>query len=132
MRGLLLARMRNADGRSLARALAVLLFVNALIAGWHAGFMAEAGPGTVICAYGAEHGPAGSPAMPHPGDEPLCCLVACHVGGNRSPAAGTPTAAIAVLPERTVLAAAPPSRNLALPRALAVAAFEPRGPPLLA
>ena len=70
-----LAVLRGPDGRSLARALAVLLLFGLFGAGVHAGAMAGDGGYSVFCV--APRGDT-APALPdhHGGDE--CCLTGCN------------------------------------------------------
>src|SRR5690606_10749231 len=71
-----LAALRGSDGRSLARALAILVFVNALLAGLHGGMMAEAATGRTLitCSFaGGGHLPVG----PVRDGERACCVLGC-------------------------------------------------------
>lgn len=70
----ILASMRSRDGRSLARALAALMFLNALFGGLHAGLAAAAADGlTIICAVGSSPD-GGSDEGQLAVHEHACCL----------------------------------------------------------
>jgi len=121
--------IRGPDGRSLSRALAFLVFVNALIAGLHGGMLAEAATGRtfITCTLaGAGHLPVG----PVRDGERACCVLGC--ASSLAPTAvPEPPAIVDARPDlpRQVLLPVPDSR---------VAPFRievpigPRGPPLLA
>jgi hypothetical protein len=119
-----LALLRGSDGRSLARALACLLLLNAIVVGFHSGSLAAA-PDTVICSAFAGDGAAPAPA----GDDhpPSCCLSGCV-----SSAAALPP------PEGTGLVRPPHLVPAPLHDAVAIApsphrdAVSARGPPVLA
>ncbi len=87
MRQTLLALFRGRDGQSLARALAALVLVNAVLAGLHGGVSAlTAAQGAEIhCAVPNDGGHPATPARePSP-----CCLVGCATAAAPMlPAAG--------------------------------------------
>jgi hypothetical protein len=120
--------LRNADGRSLAKALACLLLINVVVAGFHAG-MATAGTGGVICSVAADSAAGGGGGPVTPADEDhSCCLIGCTPAPVLIAAApeALPTPAIATLPVQSITAPA------ARPLSSRMAAHRPRGPPVLA
>jgi hypothetical protein len=122
MRRSLFAIFRGRDGRSLAWALALLLVVNAFVAGAHTGFAAS--PSAVLCTIDKAAGDSQAPA----GHGEPCCLAGCL-----TPALGLGDA-VAALP----LPVALPGRALSSPDAAIVMVLPPigshgpRGPPLFA
>jgi len=123
MRRSLFAIFRGSDGRSLAWALALLLLVNAFVAGANTGFAAT--PGALLCAIGDAHGSRDAPGGARHGDP--CCLAGCvnSAAGAELPATILPlphtTTGTPVLPNDAVA--------LVLPQP---SGHGPRGPPLLA
>lgn len=124
MRRSFLALLRGRDGRSLAWALALLVALNAFVAGGHMG--AAAGDGPVVCTV-ASHAPGGNgPTAPAQADP--CCFAGCV------------SAATGIVGGEAVLLPLPPlSRGVYAPAASTVAAprppagnHRPRGPPSLA
>lgn len=75
MRRSLLAQFRDRDGRSLMRALAVLLTLNAIVAGLHSGAMAAPAGSTILCA--ATAGNPDNPPQPVRADFHDHCLASC-------------------------------------------------------
>ena len=125
MRTTLFQAFRTRDGRSLGRAMAVLLVLNALVLGFNGGVMAaDAGLGISLCAASAEDG--GTPVAP-PGHDRDCCLAGC------------PAAATAIAPGAAVLPSPPLPRDTGTraqpseaPTPPVRADAAPRGPPVLA
>lgn len=127
MRRSLFACFRGTDGRSLARALACLILINAVFAGFLAGTATAAAPDAAICTValpGLDGGPEGE--SPAPGHAFECCPGLCSALG-----AALPPAAPAILLPVAALAEA----------ALAPVSLQPtpvgrahpaRGPPVLA
>jgi hypothetical protein len=73
-----LAAMRSSDGRSIARALLLLLLASAFLSGLHGGpFASRAVAATALCLAGD------GPALPldNRGHDGLCCLAGCCMGG---------------------------------------------------
>lgn len=89
MRKSLFVLIRSADGRSLARALVVLMLVNALIGGFHAGAMAASGDGVICTAGVATASDAGADRdVPGPDRDPSsCCIFGCAGTCSPTPAA---------------------------------------------
>ena len=125
MRRSLFALFCGKDGRSLARALAALLFIAAAggtFPGVHQAFAA----GAVLCSAATD---SSAPAAPGQHDVAPCCLALC--AGSHSPALA-PAAPIApdiVAPPAAALRSAPAEVAAAFDIAQP---FGPRGPPLLA
>ena len=74
-----LAALRSRDGRSLARAMAILVTLNLFAAGLHSGAMAAPADGSglfVLCAA-ASSGP-GDPAAPVQDHQRSCCFAGCQ------------------------------------------------------
>ena len=130
MRRSLFALLRGVDGRSLARALAALVFVNALIAGLHGGMLAQAATSDtpVICALAGGQDTPANPASDD--DHRACCLLGCI------------SAAATVVPPTSPELAGLPSSALGACRACRPrparrtphpieGPASPRGPPLL-
>ena len=121
----LLGLFRGTDGRSLARALACLILVNALFAGLHNGAVA-AGVGTAICSLGHDRGSGGTP-----GDEQNapCCSAGCTL--SAAALINPPEAALAAPIWRFIGAAAIAAAS---GPAASTRTFDhgPRGPPSLA
>ncbi len=128
----LFALMRGADGRSLARALIVLLLVNILVGGFHLGAMAAAGNGVgVICSLASGASASHDPAAPQPDDQCPCCALGCAVGCGPAPAVPVePSLAGFVLPPAggTVNEAVPLGQSAPSPRLRS--SNGPRSPPL--
>jgi hypothetical protein len=120
MRRSLLAILRGIDGRSIGRALAFLLVVNALAAGFHTG--AIAATGTLCTAF--HTGSTGTPSAPAYPDP--CCMAGCA-----AQAVGLPGEAASIQPPE--FAAAPAPGFAASSEAIAFRLFDhgPRGPPFL-
>ena len=125
-----LAHLRGSDGRSLARAVALLFLVNLLVGAFHAGAMAGTGNGTIILctASGGTLVATDGTGSQHDTDDLSCCVLGC---ANASVALPAPPVASLSLPFhetgsepvlRDARAIDPPvSRN-----------HRPRGPPVLA
>lgn len=125
MRKPLLALMRGADGRSLARALVVLFLVNMFAAGFHNGAMATGDTAFALCTLATQNGPDHSPPADHTSP---CCTIGCPLPGiadvTAPPMLAAPNAPIA-----TASVPAPVER----PRlTLSPIAPQPRGPPSFA
>lgn len=120
--------LRSADGRSLAKALACLLLINVVVAGFHAG-MVTANPSGVICSVVAANSVGGASGPVSPADQNHdCCLFGCVPAPTLIEASPEqlPAPAVAVVPvSRTT---SPTARPLASRRA----GYRPRGPPVLA
>ena len=124
MRRSLFALLRGADGRSLARALACLLLINAVVGGFVSGAQA-ADPAAVLCTIGIGSDPADAPAPSH---DAACCEFGCV---PVTPAlATTPN----VVPERQAVGDVRPPviPDPAATPAMRIAGHGPRGPPSLA
>ncbi len=129
MRRSLFALLRGVDGRSLARALAALVFVNALIAGLHGGMLAQAATSDtpVICALAGGQDTPADPARDD--DHRACCLLGCISAAATVVPPTSPE--LAGLPSSTlVLATLPPAKGATTPHPIESPA-SPRGPPLL-
>jgi hypothetical protein len=129
MRSSLLSRFRGVDGHSLARALALLIVVNAVVAGLHTGVTA-AEPAQAICSVGAESAGGDVPDAGHPGGatDRLCCTFGCVPTG-----AALPTADATVMPSPALRGIkAPPPREGILAATGWLPSHRPRGPPVLA
>ncbi|MBN8996730.1 MAG: hypothetical protein J0H63_01150 [Rhizobiales bacterium] len=119
-----LAPFTRADGRSLTRALAALLFLNAFVVGLHGGFAATPGAyaATVIC-HVAAGDPAPVPSADHAHDAD-CCM----------PAAASAALSLPVLAGRDPLppafATLAPEGQLPPPHGVLTRAG-PRAPPFL-
>jgi hypothetical protein len=127
----LFALMRGADGRSLARALIVLLLANVIVGGFHLGAMAAAGDGVgVICSLASGAG-AHAPGPTQPQNDCPCCALGCALACGHA-------SAVPVEPSLAAIALAPPARSVAAPVRLDHAAPSsrlsssngPRSPPL--
>ena len=119
-----LAVLRGPDGRSLARALVVLLLFGLFGAGVHAGAMAGDGGNTVFCIALAKDT---APAVPGHHDGDTCCLTGCNPAQPMlvTTAAGIAAPRVAfVLRTPVVVATRPDGRAWFRQRA--------RGPPLAA
>ena len=119
--GSLFAALRGKDGRSLARALIVLVLVN-LFAGCLSAGMAAAGGSTAFCSTAPGNGDA--PDAPRH-DEIGCCLIGSAPFGV---ALATATPAVA-LPPSTLLGQVGPAENGGRMEEKPVRASA-RGPPL--
>lgn len=125
-----LAAFRGADGRSIGRALILLLFIAGSLSAFHAGRMAAGVAGdVVICAAGGDGavGP-GHPTSPLTQDHCLCCALGC--GGTVLASLDTvaaPTTADHSAPQGPAFIPASAVRTTT--RQLSTA---PRGPPVLA
>ena len=118
-----LSALRGADGRSLARAMAILVGLNLFAAGFHLGAMAAGGP-FVLCAVA---GGANEPTAPGGADHHDCCDAGCV------PAPIALTIDRGAVLEPPDPAAATPRRETALPLVpLAAPHATARGPPILA
>ncbi len=124
----LLALLRGPDGRSMARALALIVLTNVLLAGLHGGAMAEsAATGTsAICTLAGANSDPGHPA--NDPDRRACCVL------------GLNAVASVVPPSPPILADTPPATMVAVlvPAPAEHATLHPldgpaspRGPPLL-
>lgn len=125
-----LAGFHGADGRSLARALALLLVVSGCFGALHSGRMAaDAADGTVLCgANGVRVAGPGEPIMPLDADYGACCVLGCAVTafGIATAAGGQP----AIPPRASDVG----GHNYASPVIAIVrpTIAGPRGPPVLA
>ena len=123
MRRTFFTRMRSADSRGLAVALACLMLVVALIGGVHAGSASGGQATAVLCGHTAG-GPSGGPA---PGQDDLCCIA----GLAHAPALDTPPPSV-IAPKLaggiTITAAALPP----LVRGTVLFSHRQRGPPSFA
>jgi hypothetical protein len=120
MRRSLFSILRGTDGRSIGRALAFLLLVNALAAGFHTGAIAGTG---ALCTVSHSGGSNTPPAPAHP--DP-CCMAGCATQAaalpGESPSIETPEFFTA------------PSQGFAAssePTAFRLFDHGPRGPPFL-
>lgn len=128
MARLSLAAFRNADARSLARALVLIFVFGTFFDAFHSGSMANiAGNSGVICTVSVNSvGATSEPTGRSSGFYGSCCLLGC-TGMHVATAATTDTVLVVNWPE----AAKPPVRapfTLALNRPKN---FRPRGPPVL-
>jgi Protein of unknown function (DUF2946) len=129
MTGTSIAGFRGADGRSLARCLALLLVVVGCLGAFHSGRMAAAAAdGFIICSTnGAAPSVSDNPTPPSSQDHCICCAFGCS------------TAAHGVLagPYDRELLAAPRSERPRFARTSTVLSVRlalnagPRGPPVL-
>jgi hypothetical protein len=124
----LLALLRGLDGRSLARGLVVLVFVNVLLAGLHGGALAlsAALDTPAICTLAGANSDPG-----HPGndlDYRTCCVLGLNAVANVVPP--SPPALADTPPAVVMLVPVPPPAGHATPHPLDGPA-NPRGPPLL-
>lgn len=117
--------LRGPDGRSLARAIAILMVFNLFAAGLHAGALAGGGGDAfILCQVPSE---AGDPAVPGSEHRADCCLAGC---GTTTLALAVDRAAAPDGPEyragrhNLIAIAAPPMAAFLRPRA--------RAPPLSA
>jgi hypothetical protein len=126
-----IARLRGADARSLARAIAVLLVFNAFLGSFHSGAMASADPGafTLCSNEGAVAGDAAGPPQEPDGSLEMSC---CTLGCAPSPAAIAAGPAVSAAP--AVAAGTDPSLGVdyIVPHHRYAASASPRGPPALA
>ncbi len=123
VRGGLFAWLRGADGRSLAHALAALLFLNALVAGMHAGFAAAPGASATVLCHSA---PDGSPPAPSADHEHDCCLTGAGAAAAPLPVV---TQAEAIYPAAATII---PDAGHTPPLFRAATREGPRAPPALA
>jgi len=124
MRTSLLAIFRTRDGRSLARAMALLVALHALVFGLDAGTMAGAARArTVLC---TSDGAGSIPAAPAEHRDRDCCLTGC----TAPTVAALPPAIAIPAPEGMPTAIAAAAVSAGPSRPLTDAA--PRGPPRLA
>jgi hypothetical protein len=125
MRRSLFALLRGPDGRSLARALAALLFLGAVIGQLPGGLHgAAAAGGPVLCSASANSSAPGAPAG---NDFAPCCLALC--AGSLAPVVVSPAPALADVPA----SAAPvlqPLLSETTSADFAALPFGPRGPPV--
>lgn len=120
--------IRGPDGRSLSRALAFLVFINALLAGLHGGMLAEAATGRsfVTCTFA---GAAQVPVGPLRDGERACCVLGCATSLAPTAIPEPPVlAGVAPEPPAPVLMPVPDRR--AVPFRIE-APIGPRGPPVL-
>jgi hypothetical protein len=123
-----LSLFRGHQGRSLARALACLLLVNVILAGFHAG-MTPTEAGTVLCTAASDSsGVADGGSIPPADLDHGCCLLGC---------VSAPLLLVAPtveLPASATSAAADPARiaPVAFSPGPHSPANRPRGPPVLA
>lgn len=89
MRRTFFTRMRSADSRGLAVALACLMLVVALIGGVHAGSASTGDAIAVLCGHTASGPSGGQPATGH---DDLCCVAGCLA---HAPALDTPPPSVA-------------------------------------
>ena len=123
MRRSLLAVLRGPDGRSLAWALAILVALNAFVAGGHIGY---AGEGPAVCTV-ASHSPTGD-GSPTPAQGDPCCFAGCI--STATGLAGGEVVALPFPPE--ALTAFPPAAPAVATDVPHIAGHGPRGPPTLA
>lgn len=127
MRRSLFASFRGTDGRSLARALACLLLINAFFAGFLSGTATAASPDAAICTValpGLDGFPDGD--APAPGHAFECCPGLCSAVGAALP----PAPPALDLPAISLVAAG--LTPAVLPQAPTGRANPARGPPVLA
>lgn len=114
-----LAPFRRADGRSLTRAFAALLFLNAFVIGLHGGFAAAPGAYAAAICHALPDGSGPAPAADHEHD---CCLPGSASAPLPVPAlagrAPMPSARFALAPQGQF----PPANGL-------LTGFGPRAPP---
>jgi len=89
MRQTNMTRLRGADGRGLATALACLMLVVALIGGVHTGRAAGGEATAALCGHTAGGAAGGQPATGH---DDLCCVAGCLA---HAPALDTPAPSVA-------------------------------------
>jgi hypothetical protein len=128
MARLSLAAFRNADARSLARALVLIFVFGTFFDAFHSGSMANTlgNPGVICTVNVGSEGANSEQSRRSAGLSGSCCLLGC-TGMHVATAASTDTVLVVNWPE----AAKPPARvsfTLALNRP---ANFRPRGPPVL-
>jgi hypothetical protein len=129
MRISLLALMRGRDGRSLSRALAFLVLLNAVFGGLHAGMAAVApDTATVLCHGAGTTDPTHLPAAPIPNSHADCCLTGCA----SAPAGNVMAALPEPLPPLAASSIRPPIATQSIPVHRVLAREGPRGPPVLA
>jgi hypothetical protein len=127
MRRSLFALLRGPDGRSLARALAALLFLSAVIGQLPGGLHgAAAAGGPVLCSALAN---SSAPGAPVSNDFAPCCLALC--AGSLAPIVVSPAPAIADVPASSA-AVLQPALIESASAGFAELPFGPRGPPVLA
>ncbi len=123
--------MRGADGRSLARALIVLIVVNVFVGGFHLGAMAADGDGGgVICTLASGAG-AHAPGSTGPQNDCPCCVLGCAVACGHASAAPVEPSLAAILvppPALRVAVLVPPDHAAPSPRL--PSSHGPRSPPL--
>jgi len=122
------AALRGTDGRSLARALAALVVLNALTAGLHGGAMAATPRLAAICTMTASADEAPFQRLPRPGSDCPSCVVGCA-----TPMASlTPPVSGLVRPSENGGAGRPVAAVGAADGPAVSGPHGPRGPPLLA
>ena len=126
----LLAILRGSDGRSLARALALLVLVNVVLAGLHGGVLAasSADGAPVVCALAGGGSAPASPADDQ--QQHACCLIGCVSSVITAVAPAAPVIADVPLAVATPLPM-PPQTGRTIAHLLE-APTGPRGPPVLA
>ncbi len=124
----LLALLRGSDGRSMARGLALLVFVNVLLAGLHGGALAlsAATGASPICTLAGGNSDPGHPA--NDPDQRACCILGINAVASVVPP--SPPALADAPPAFVMPALVPLPVDHARPHPLAGPA-NPRGPPLL-
>ncbi len=123
--------LRGPDGRSLARALAFLLLINAFVGGFHGGMLALAadGNGPVICAFGAaQQKAAGGSGQEH---LPACCVLGC-LGIATTPVADIAVPLLPQPPARVAEVVTPAPSGIVLSTDRLIRPQGPRGPPRIA
>jgi hypothetical protein len=128
----LFALMRGADGRSLARALIVLLLANVVVGGFHLGAMAAAGDGAgVICTLASGAAASHDPAAPQQDNDCPCCALGCALAcGHASAVPVEPSLAAMAVPPPAQSVAAPVPHDHAAPSLRLTSSNGPRSPPL--
>lgn len=124
-----LASFRGADGRSLARALAVLLVISGCLSAIHSGRMAEVSVGgTVVCGVNGAYIPVSGDSTPlFDQHHCICCTFGCGNAAN----CALPGAIARIAATTLAADAASLVHTAFLPAAKNVLAAGPRGPPVL-
>lgn len=125
MRRSLLSLLRGADGHSLARALACLLLVNAVVTGFASAAAIAAEPASVVCSIADNAAAPDTPATAH---DSACCDMGC---GPTAPALAAEPVAAPNAPVTRAIGIVLPRVVVATPPA-SLPGHGPRGPPLLA
>lgn len=124
--------MRGADGRSLARALIVLLLANVFVGGFHLGAMVAAGNGVgVVCTLASAASASHDPAAPQrDNDCPCCALGRALACGHASAVPVEPSLAAITVPPPAQSVAALVLLDHAAPSPRLTSSNGPRSPPL--